>query len=343
MKVNIQSQVFKYQRKPRLEKICAMCKILFIVFPSNNEVRFCSKSCASRFRMLHNNPMKIPQVAQKLAKLKIQKMCEMCRNVFAVHPSKGGQRFCSKSCSAKFQQINLPHKPKGSPLTLEERKRRKSELTKNAWKQGKFANRNNAPIIQAMIKARTPEHGRKISKAVKQRYALDTERKYGFRASLHLSCSEKTKAKLSAISLRQWQTMTEKQQIEKISKLRKGFHDKVGTMVKIINYDEKTFFHPNEIKCYEFLLSMGLRRESIIVNFPLGLKNIDFFVNNAFFWEHHICNAFDNLSKEEYFKKRREILDSNGYDKYPLIVTISNDELNDDLKTQILKFIAKEK
>lgn len=294
----------------KVEKECEMCHKVFAFYPSTAKGRFCSKSCSSKFRLQYWNPMKDPVIAKKNATNRI---------------------------GIKIHQVT-----KRSPMTLEQRQKQSARI-RSAWEQGKFANRNNAPIIKAMIDGRSSEHGKKISKAVKQRYALDTEKKYGFRASQHLFCSEKTKAKLSAISLRQWQNMTEKQQIEKIAKLRKGFHDKVGTMFKIINYDEKTFFHPNEIKCYEFLLSMGLRRELIIVNFPLGLKNIDFFVNNAFFWEHHVCNAFDDLSKEEYFKKRRQILDNSGYEKYPLIVTVSNDELKDDLKTQMLKFIGKEK
>lgn len=184
-----------------------------------------------------------------------------------------------------------------------------------------------------MIAGRTIEHGKKISDVVKARYEADIDGKYGFRARRNKARSKSTRAKLAALSLVQWNNMTPEQHVTKLKIMREGMKGK--TMMKIIQYDGKTFFHPNEISCYKFLLALGIDRNEIAVNFPLGLKNIDFFVENTFFWEHHVCNAFDKLTRDEYYKRRRIILDTFGYGTYPLVVTVSNDELNSDLKACI--------
>lgn len=219
---------------------------------------------------------------------------------------------------------------------------KQSERLKKAWDDGKFDKRDHEKTTQRMRAGWTKNHDEKISQSVKELYKNDEEKKYGFRAVKDRTRSENQRRILSEYSLRQWQNMTVEEQKERIRKLREGFRN-AGGMLKIIKFDGKTFYHPNEVLCYNFLRGLGIKKKEIDVNFSIQLKEIDFFIRKTFFWEHHVCNVFDRLTKEEYFEKRRAILDKNNYMKYPLIVTTSNSELNDQLKEQIIELLKGEK
>ena len=65
------------------------------------------------------------------------------------------------------------------------------------------------------------------------------------------------------------------------------------------------------------------------VHFKIGRKDIDFFIKQKLFVEYH---PFDySRSEEEYFIERRDILDKNGFEKYPLIVIKNLNEFNKKL------------
>jgi len=92
-------------------------------------------------------------------------------------------------------------------------------------------------------------------------------------------------------------------------------------------YDDMWFRSKEEIECYK-LLKEELK-VSFEYEFPIGTKLIDFFINGQLFWEHHPDIKFHNTeTTEEYYKRRRKLLDENGFNNYPLIVTASLNEFD---------------
>ena len=68
-----------------------------------------------------------------------------------------------------------------------------------------------------------------------------------------------------------------------------------------------------------------------IPHFRLGKYEIDFFIEDILFWEHHPIpqmKSYNDETYEEYYQRRRKLLDSNGYRDYKLIVTTSLKEMD---------------
>jgi len=71
-------------------------------------------------------------------------------------------------------------------------------------------------------------------------------------------------------------------------------------------------------RCIYYQLNIKLK-ERISCHFLIGLKEIDFFINNCFI-EYHPAVWNYNKYHNDYYQKRRELLNKNGYKKYPLLV-----------------------
>jgi len=101
-------------------------------------------------------------------------------------------------------------------------------------------------------------------------------------------------------------------------------------------YDNITFLSKEEIDCYKFLKKLKIQFQ---YGFQIDTKEIDFFINKRLFWEHHPhIKNFHKETTEEYYLKRRRLLDENGYRDYPLIVTTSLNEID-----KVKDIIQKEK
>lgn len=97
-----------------------------------------------------------------------------------------------------------------------------------------------------------------------------------------------------------------------------------------VEHDGRRFLSKQETKCYDFLKSCGLTPEKdFFYNFIVGDKSIDFYIpDNKIFWEHHPKVFWNKETTAEYYKKRREILDTYGFLDSRLIVTIGLNELH---------------
>ena len=93
-------------------------------------------------------------------------------------------------------------------------------------------------------------------------------------------------------------------------------------------YDEEYFLSKEELECYKFLKSLGLSKEEINHDFQVDSKCIDFFPLRKFFWEYHPTFWLDNETPDQYYQRRRQLLDTNGYQDYKLIVTTSLKEMD---------------
>jgi hypothetical protein len=83
----------------KVEKTCGHCGRSFSVIPARKAARFCSNSCRG---------FGVAAALQRKASI-IQKVCEICGEVFGVKPyRKDTARFCSRNCRAKWVS-SLPH------------------------------------------------------------------------------------------------------------------------------------------------------------------------------------------------------------------------------------------
>ncbi|MFH1359318.1 MAG: hypothetical protein ABIH37_05505 [archaeon] len=81
--------------------------------------------------------------------------------------------------------------------------------------------------------------------------------------------------------------------------------------------------------------------EKINVHFRIGRCHIDFFIKNKIFVEYHPIRKFGRVieTKKGYYKKRRELLDKNGFKNYPLVLITGLREIDnkiDELTKTIL-------
>ena len=93
-------------------------------------------------------------------------------------------------------------------------------------------------------------------------------------------------------------------------------------------YDEQRFLSKEEIECYKFLKTLGLSRDEINHDYQVDSCFIDFFPLGKFFWEYHPTWWLDGETPDQYYQRRRELLDTNGYQDYKLIVTTSLKEMD---------------
>ena len=92
-------------------------------------------------------------------------------------------------------------------------------------------------------------------------------------------------------------------------------------------YDGHYFWSKQEIECYKYLVNLGVKFEP---HFRIGRNEIDFLIEDKLFWEHHPIPGMKSYGEtnEEYYQRRRQLLDSNGYQDYKLIVTTSLKEMD---------------
>ena len=86
-------------------------------------------------------------------------------------------------------------------------------------------------------------------------------------------------------------------------------------------YDDRFFNSFQEVQCYRYLKHIGIPPGKMHMEYRLGKNHVDFFPLKRVFWEHHPINLKLGKDIYKYGKQRRHILDQNGYDKIPLIVS----------------------
>lgn len=90
-------------------------------------------------------------------------------------------------------------------------------------------------------------------------------------------------------------------------------------------YEDKRFLSKDEIRCYKILREV-FGKEDIAVNMFIGAKSIDFFIKSiSFFIEFHpkTINSGWNIAtetKEEYYLRRRKVLDESEFVHSKLLV-----------------------
>ena len=90
-------------------------------------------------------------------------------------------------------------------------------------------------------------------------------------------------------------------------------------------FEGKKFLSKQELECYKILRQIFLV-DDILVNMFIGQKSIDFFIKSlSLFIEYHPLTLTGGWivldeTKEEYYQRRRQVLDENGYNKSKLLV-----------------------
>ena len=86
-------------------------------------------------------------------------------------------------------------------------------------------------------------------------------------------------------------------------------------------FDNHFFNSFQEVQCYRYLKHIGIPPSKMHMEYTLGKNHFDFFPLKRVFWEHHPINIRLGKDIYKYGKKRRHILDENGYEHIPLIVS----------------------
>jgi len=109
---------------------------------------------------------------------------------------------------------------------------------------------------------------------------------------------------------------------------KKAGHNSFLLRNKKYSFEGESFLSKEEIKCFSFLRGLGLTKEEINHEYQVDSYFIDFFPLRKFFWEYHPLGVFgSNETLDQYYSRRRKVLDDNGYKDYKLIVTTSLKEL----------------
>ncbi|OGD44982.1 hypothetical protein A3K69_00830 [Candidatus Bathyarchaeota archaeon RBG_16_57_9] len=86
-------------------------------------------------------------------------------------------------------------------------------------------------------------------------------------------------------------------------------------------YDERYFNSFQEVQCYRYLKHLGIHPGKVHHEYQVGGSRFDFFPLRRVFWEHHPINLKLGQDIYRYGKRRRAILDGNGYNNVPLVVS----------------------
>jgi hypothetical protein len=86
-------------------------------------------------------------------------------------------------------------------------------------------------------------------------------------------------------------------------------------------YDDRFFNSYQEVQCYRYLKHLGIPPGKVHHEYRVGGNHFDFFPLKRVFWEHHPINLKLGHDIYRYGKTRRAILDANGYDHVPLVVS----------------------
>jgi hypothetical protein len=101
-------------------------------------------------------------------------------------------------------------------------------------------------------------------------------------------------------------------------------------------YDERYFNSFQEVQCYRYLKHLGIPPGKVHHEYRVGENSFDFFPLRRVFWEHHPINLKLGHDIYRYGKRRRAILDSNGYDSVPLVVSDAMfEDVSDICKTMM--------
>ncbi|MFH1275750.1 MAG: hypothetical protein ABIH82_01425 [Candidatus Woesearchaeota archaeon] len=110
------------------------------------------------------------------------------------------------------------------------------------------------------------------------------------------------------------------------------------------NFMNCSFDSNEERKLCEVFINESLIKKPIEgknVHLRIGRCHVDFFLGNKVFVEYHppIKYGGSNETAESYYNSRRNILDNNGYKKYPLVVISSFKEVENKI-TEIKKLLT---
>jgi len=86
-------------------------------------------------------------------------------------------------------------------------------------------------------------------------------------------------------------------------------------------YDDRFFSSFQEVQCYKYLKHLGIPPGKVHHEYQVGGSRFDFFPLRRVFWEHHPINLKLGQDIYRYGKRRRAILDDNGYRHVPLVVS----------------------
>jgi hypothetical protein len=86
-------------------------------------------------------------------------------------------------------------------------------------------------------------------------------------------------------------------------------------------YDQRFFNSYQEVQCYRYLKHLGIPPGKVHHEYRVGGNRFDFFPLKRVFWEHHPINLKLGHDIYKYGKRRRAILDANGYGRIPLVVS----------------------
>jgi len=101
-------------------------------------------------------------------------------------------------------------------------------------------------------------------------------------------------------------------------------------------YDERFFNSFQEVQCYRYVKHLGIPPGKVHHEYRVGDSRFDFFPLRRVFWGHHPINLKLGHDIYRYGKRRRAILDSNGYRGVPLVVSdVMFEDVSDICKAMI--------
>lgn len=267
-------------------------------------------------------------------------ICKKCGKNKFVRPSYNHLQFCSKKCYHSFGGHYSYYKKLKEEGSIEKLKNICSdagkkahiihpELHKELYKKLKYWESNNSErvfdirskmahisLIPKLMEWRK-ENPEKYKEA--QKKAIENSHTAEFKdlASKRLSKNHKKWA------MQNIERYKEKQANAGI----KGYEATKKVMAHQMNliYDSEFFASREEIEAYKFLKKLNI---FFIHEYRIKNSSIDFLISNKIFWEHHPIIPHYNLKEsiDEYYQRRRKLLDENGYKDNPLLITKSKNE-----------------
>jgi hypothetical protein len=292
---------------------CKQCKKIF-KYNGNLKRIFCSLKCLGKNK--HENGKHIFK-------------CKMCKKIFIKYYNHNN-KFCSKNCTYKyFRKYNKRFiiDPKIRTKINNKQKRNKTgfwgmtfeQHSINGKKAANFSKKNKIGLYGLTYKDRIIN--------VKKSHDVQRKNKTGFWG---LTYEDRVKhGKKSAITNKKnktgyfdkkWQKINGSLAFKKHPNLayENGMKStELRRKHSRFKWKDVKFLSIQERECAKLLLSKPIVGENCHIS--LGTKTIDFKVNNIFI-EYHPKHDLWNETIYHYYKRRRKVLDENGYKNNKLIV-----------------------
>jgi len=315
-------------KKKKIIIYCQSCNKKMKLLPCQSHKKTCgNKLCYSRY--MSNKMIKVKNIKH------IKKKCLNCTKILDLTPSMK-KKYCSVKCKHKWLQKNKkgiwnPEVNKraaylgGIQSNIINKKNRtgiygipkykRQEYAKRASPQSKITNEKNKtglfdPKVRAMGRAKGLKKGQKANfdKHYKNKTGLWSQESH----------------KKSLETLRRKKIGCYHNKKLQIENGKKGGKKTVETLRNKSKYIYKKihFSSKGELEialCLEQQFNIKIK-EKINYQIQISSKTFDFLINKCFIEYHPIIPFFTIETGKEYYNKRRQVLNQNGYKNYNLVV-----------------------